>query len=137
MLKQLDQFRPTAGIFAAAVADYSPADRVAGKIPSGGALRTIDVVPTAKVIDLVQHKAPTLKMVSFKYQENLPLEDLFAIARERVARGHVAVVANRGEDTSPLGEQVAYLVTQAGEPKQLKSKLGIARGIADFLESAD
>jgi phosphopantothenoylcysteine decarboxylase/phosphopantothenate--cysteine ligase len=124
-----------AGIFSAAVADYRPEVVLPGKTPSGGALQTINLVPTPKVIDQVQEQFPDLKLISFKYQEGVSHEALLAIARQRVARGHQAVIANREEERGPAGEQVAYLVTGDGEPRRAVGKPRIAKLIVDYVES--
>lgn len=123
-----------AGIFSAAVADYKPREVVEGKIPSGGALQSLELVPTEKVIDLVRERFPDVPMVSFKYQEKLDHEQLMRIAQERVDKGHLAVVANRGEEVGPKGEQIAHIVSAGAEPERFVDKSEIARGIADFLE---
>ncbi len=123
-----------AGLFSAAVADYKPREVAAGKIPSGGALQSLELVPTEKVIDLVRERFPDVPMVSFKYQENLAHEELMQIAQSRVDQGHLAVVANRGEEIGPDGEQIAHIVTADAEPVKLMGKPEIACGIADFLE---
>jgi phosphopantothenoylcysteine decarboxylase/phosphopantothenate--cysteine ligase len=107
-----------------------------GKTPSGGALETLRLAPTPKVIAGVRRAFPHLHMVTFKYQEDVSHEQLLEIARKRLADGYEAVVANRGEERGPAGEQVAYLVTRSGEPVRLVAKQGIARGIADYLERA-
>jgi phosphopantothenoylcysteine decarboxylase / phosphopantothenate---cysteine ligase len=73
-------------------------------------------------------------MLPFKYQEGMTHEELMAIARERLGV-YPAIVANRGEERGPAGEQVAYLVSRQGEPRRLVGKPGIARGIADHLEA--
>lgn len=135
VLEQVDRFSPTIGIFSAAVADYRPKHRFEGKIPSGGQLKSIELTSTEKIIDLVKEQAPRLHLVSFKYQENMQLETLLEIARSRIAQGHHAVVANRGEEKGPNGEQIAYLVSKSSEPQQLISKAGIARGLCDWLEA--
>ncbi|HEY9688579.1 MAG TPA: phosphopantothenoylcysteine decarboxylase [Coleofasciculaceae cyanobacterium] len=124
------------GIFSAAVADYQPAEVHPGKIPSGGEWKTIQLKPTEKVIDLVQSVAPNLGLISFKYQEGVSHEALLQIARSRLQKGHLAVVANRGNETGPNGEQVAYLVTGERSPLRMMNKPGIATGLADWLESA-
>lgn len=121
------------GIFSAAVADYQPPSVVEGKIPSG-ILNKIDLIPTAKVIAEVREKFPNLEMVTFKYQENISHEQLMKIAYERLDRGYQVVIANRGEEQSLKGEQIAYLVTSNQPPQPMISKPGIARAIADYLE---
>ena len=126
------------GIFSAAVADYRPRAVLPGKTPSGGALQSIELVGTEKVIDLVRERFPGLYMVTFKYQENVTHEALLEVAHQRVARlaGHGMVVANRGEEMGPAGEQVAWLVPAEGEPQRAVDKVPIAIAIADHLERA-
>jgi phosphopantothenoylcysteine decarboxylase / phosphopantothenate---cysteine ligase len=123
-----------AGIFSAAVADYRPEEVLAGKTPSGGALETLRLVPTPKVIARIRQAFPQLHMVTFKYEEDVSHEELMATARGRLEQGFHAVVANRGEERGPAGDQVAYLLASTGEPVRLAGKRGIARGIADYLE---
>ncbi|RMH22050.1 MAG: phosphopantothenoylcysteine decarboxylase [Acidobacteria bacterium] len=122
----------SAGIFAAAVADYRPRQVLPGKTPSG---RTLDLqlVPTAKVIDEVRDEHPELLMITFKYQEGVSHDELIAIARQRLDRYQV-VIANRGEEMGAGDEHVAWLVTGDQPPQRLEGKPGIARGIAAYLE---
>jgi len=133
--ESLQKKRYVAGIFSAAVADYRPKEAAIGKIPSGSSHLSLELVPTVKVIDEVRERFPSLKMVSFKYQERLTHEELMAIARERLGRGHSAVVANRGEETGPAGEQVAHLLVPNAEPTRLVGKPQIASALADQLEA--
>ncbi len=123
------------GIFSAAVADYKPDKVFSGKIPSGGTLQTINLVPTAKVIAEVRDKFPDLYMVTFKYQENINHEQLMAIANTRLQQGYQMVVANRGEETGEKGEQVAYLVTKNYREIKAVGKKEIAKAIANYLET--
>ena len=126
--------RFAAGVFSAGVADYAPTVVLPGKTPSGGALAQIDLRPLPKVIDEVRSAHPELYMVTFKYQENLTHEELLVIARERLS-DYPLVVANRGEEKGPHGEQVAHLVTRDGEPRRAVGKRAIAAAIADHLEA--
>ena len=123
------------GIFSAAVADYQPDKIFPGKIPSGGALQTINLIPTTKVIAEVRDKFPNLYMVTFKYQENITHEQLMKIAHARLAQGYQMVVANRGEETGAKGEQIAYLVTENQPEIKVMGKREIAIAIAFFLET--
>ena len=133
VIKELQKHPYRFGIFSAAVADYQP-DRVfPGKIPSGGTLKTINLVPTQKVITEVQNNFPDLCMVTFKYQENISHEELIAIAKARLQRGYTLVVANRGEEKGINGEQIAYLVTKEEQPQQAVGKKQIAIAIANYL----
>ncbi len=128
------------GIFSAAVADYRPKEVRPGKIPSGGALSTLELEPTEKVIDLVRERFPDLYMVTFKYQEGVSHQELMEIGHRRLDRlqGRGAVVANRGEETGPAGEQVAWLVSGDGDgeirEQRMEGKGVIAAALADHLE---
>jgi phosphopantothenoylcysteine decarboxylase/phosphopantothenate--cysteine ligase len=105
-----------------------------GKVASGGALKSIPLVPTPKVIDQVRAQFPNLHMVTFKYQEQVSHDALIDIALKRLQRGYQAVVANRGEERGVKGEQVAYLVTAQQPPLRMVGKRNIAAAIADYLE---
>ncbi|MEM7759459.1 MAG: bifunctional phosphopantothenoylcysteine decarboxylase/phosphopantothenate--cysteine ligase CoaBC [Cyanobacteria bacterium P01_A01_bin.40] len=122
------------GIFSAAVADYQPPKVFPGKIPSGGGLSKIDLVPTQKVISEVRAKFPSLGMITFKYQEQVSHEALMEIAQARLQQGYQMVVANRGEEHQATGAQVAYLVTPEATPQKAVGKKNIAKAIADYLE---
>ena len=132
--EKLQKHHYRVGIFSAAVADYQP-DRVfPGKIPSGGVLKTINLVPTPKVIQEVKNNFPELYMVTFKYQENISHEELIDIAQARLKQGYPLVVANRGEEKGIKGEQVAYFVTNKDKPQQVIGKKQIAIELANYLE---
>lgn len=73
--------------------------------------------------------------MTFKYQENLSHDELMKIARNRLDKGYPVVVANRGEEKGPAGEQVAWLVVKDQPEKKLLSKQGIAEGVANHLEN--
>ena len=135
IMKELQQQQYHFGIFSAAVADYQPEQVFPGKIPSGGALQTINLVATQKVIALVKAKFPGLGMITFKYQENISHEELITIAQERLQQGYQMVVANRGEEQVEQGAQVAYLVTQDRELQKVIGKDKIAKAIVDYLET--
>jgi len=121
------------GLFSAGVADYRPEKTLPGKTPSGQNL-SLNLVPTVKVIDEVKKQFPNLFMLTFKYQEGLSHEELMEIAYRRLNSGYPAVVANRGEEVGPFGEQVAHLVTRVGETAKFIGKEQIAIGIANYLE---
>jgi phosphopantothenoylcysteine decarboxylase/phosphopantothenate--cysteine ligase len=134
VLSTLAEREHLAGVFTAAVADYRPREVAPGKIASGGALQSLELVPTEKVIGLVRNAHPGLHMVTFKYEELLDHDALMAIARRRIAAGYDAVVANRGEESGPAGEQVAWLVTPSGEPHRMVGKATIAAEVASHVE---
>ena len=125
------------GIFSAAVADYKPTQVFSGKIPSNGALSTIELTATQKVIGEVKARFPSLGMITFKYQENVTHEELINIAQQRLQQGYQMIVANRGEEHQQTGAQVAYLVTKKDKPQKAVGKQEIARSIANYLADFD
>ncbi|MEZ0391212.1 MAG: phosphopantothenoylcysteine decarboxylase [Pseudobdellovibrionaceae bacterium] len=133
-LETLKAWPAEVGIFSAAVADYRPAQVHPGKIPSGGVLKSLDLVPTEKIIDLVQQQFPQTKMISFKYEENIEHAALVKKGLARVDKGHLAVVINRGEEVGPKGEQIAHLLTRQSDPVKWTGKDKIAQGLGEFLE---
>jgi phosphopantothenoylcysteine decarboxylase/phosphopantothenate--cysteine ligase len=137
VMEELAAAPTAAGVFSAAVADYRPKEVLPGKTPSGGAWKSMQLVPTPKVVELVRERFPDLYMVTFKYQEGVSHEELMEVGRSRLERlaGRGAVVANRGEETGPHGEQVAWLVSADGEPRRMQGKGAIAAALADHLEA--
>jgi len=121
------------GIFSAGVADYKPETTLPGKMSSGKSF-SLNLVPTVKVIDEVKKQFPGLFMLTFKYQENISHDELMEIAHNRRDEGYPAIVANRGEEVGPNGEQIAHLVTGIGQTRKFVGKQEIAIGIVDYLE---
>lgn len=125
------------GIFSAAVADYKPKEVVAGKIPSGGSLKCIELIQTEKVINLVREMNPNLKMISFKYEEGKDLNQLIDIANKRLQNGHTRVVAN--DLTLNDDQQKCFLCGLDKNGKTIilderKGKINIARMIGNDIE---
>jgi len=67
---------------------------------SQGALKSIQVKQTPKVIKAVRDVMPGMFMVTFKYEDNITMEKLESIAKKRIKEGYQMVVANRREDIS-------------------------------------
>lgn len=128
-----DSFR--FAVFAAAVADYRPKKVAESKIPSGATDLCLELVPTPKIIDEVREAHPFLHMVTFKYQERISHDELMHVAKKRLERFE-AIVANRGEEVGPEGEQIAWLLGQTGETQRVMGKQEIATAISTHLERA-
>lgn len=121
-------------ILCAAVADYRVRTKIDGKIPSTG-LHRLDLVPTEKVVTTLIERFPRTPTVSFKFQIDMTHASMMRIAEERLQAGHDAVVANRGEERGPAGEQVAHLVRRDAPPARMVGKPAIASALADYLEA--
>jgi len=124
------------GIFSAAVADYKPSVIHEGKLPSGSKSLNLELIPTEKVIDLVRKANPSLRMISFKYEEGKTLEELQAIAEARLKSGHLRVITN--DLTLNTENQKCFLCgledNHAVVLKESKGKENIAKMIADDIE---
>jgi len=119
------------GIFSAAVADYIPEKVFSGKIKSEGALKSIPLVQTKKVIAEVREKFPSLYMVTFKYEDDsVSYEKLMDIANGRIKKGYQLVVANRAQEMKHRTHK-AYIVGQEGVLSTPESKDEIAKYLLD------
>ena len=134
VMTELEQKDYMIGIFSAGVADYKPETILPGKMASGKSF-SLNLIPTKKVIEEVKKQFPHLFMLTFKYQENISHDALLKIAHNRLNSGYPAIVANRGEEVGPNGEQIAHLVTNV-EVQKFVGKQEIAIGIADYLEDS-
>ncbi len=117
------------GVFSAAVADYRPTETVSGKIPSGGELSQLNLVPTPKIIDAVAAEKPHMCMVSFKLETGISYGALMEIARARLDAGSSLVVANRMEDGG-----AATLVDRRGE-REVAARADLPEALVAWLES--
>ena len=128
---ELSSIKYDIGVFAAAVADYIPAEVQERKIPSQGGLRSIPLKETQKVIEGVRESYPDLFMVTFKYESRVDTARLIAIAKKRLEKGYEMVVANRGEEMKP--EHRAHIIGQQNLHKISVTKQGIARDLIEIV----
>jgi phosphopantothenoylcysteine decarboxylase/phosphopantothenate--cysteine ligase len=122
------------GIFSAAVADYIPVEVFEGKIPSEGALESLRLKQTPKVVKEVRGKFPGLLMVTFKYEENISRKELKVIAQARMEEDYELVVANRGEDMNPQGDYGCIIVGKEGIIAEPSSRNECTMVLLDSLE---
>jgi len=124
------------GIFTAAVADFEPKSVYEGKLSSEVGKLKLDLLPTEKIIDTIRKKYPALKMVTFKYEENISHEELISIAQKRLSKknGFEMIVANRIEEFKPDGTQVAWVLSHNDEPQMCVGKPVIANAILDNIK---
>ena len=121
------------GIFSAAAADFYPVSVYDGKFSSKVKKLTLELLPTKKLINDVKKDFPKLKMVAFKYEENIRHDDLMAIAKERLSKknGPQMIVVNRAEEFESDGTQVAWLLDNFNEAKKIIGKPLIAGEIIE------
>jgi len=124
------------GIFSAAVADFAPETVFQGKISSKLKCLNLKLLPTSKLIDEVRKNFPKLKMITFKYEENISHEKLIEIVKKRFSKksSPQLIVANRREEFKKDGTQVAWLMEPKKKPQKFVGKEAIANAILDRIE---
>jgi phosphopantothenoylcysteine decarboxylase/phosphopantothenate--cysteine ligase len=118
-------------VSAAAISDYT-VEASETKLRSGEE-RTLDLEPTAKLIDTVRADAPDLPIVGFKLETDGDDDHLERVARETLDRADLAfVVAN---DASVLGgdRTRALFVRPDAVSEYRGDKAGLGLRVADEL----
>ena len=84
---------------------FNPKLLLREKFPDKVKHLNLKLLPTVKLIDEVRKKFPALKMITFKYEENISHDELLAIAQKRFSKkgGSQLIVANRREEFKPDG----------------------------------
>lgn len=116
VMKEIDNKNYDVGIFSAAITDYIPERVVDGKISSKNAMNEIKLKGTPKIIKKVREKCPEMYMTTFKLENNISVEELLEIGKERLKEGYEIVVANRLEDMSDKMHE-SYIMSQKGVTK--------------------
>ena len=125
------------GIFSAAAADFEPKSFFSGKYSSKLSKLTLELLPTKKLIDEVRKEFRDLKMVTFKYEENISHKESIEIGKKRLSNknGSQIIVVNRAEEFESDGTQVAWMLDNHSEPKKYVGKPFIANAIIERIEN--
>ena len=116
-------------IVPAALADFTPADKVNGKISSESSI-DMKLDPVPKVLPLIRKKCQTV--IGFKAESGLTSKELVARARSRIdAYGLSAVIAN-DIDSAGKSSTSVIIVTKDSEKNITGTKVNIADSILDF-----
>ena len=117
-------------IVPAALADFAPAAKAEGKIPSDSGF-DLRLEPVPKILPMIAEKCPLV--IGFKAESGLSESDLVEKARSRIARyGISAVVAN---DVSSAGKDSseAFFVTSGSCRKMSGTKDSVADSILGMI----
>ena len=121
-------------VMAAAVSDFTPASRVSEKIRRSAATTSLELAPTADILEAVRERYPGLFVVGFAATHGDPVAD----AREKLAKKGANLVV--GNDISREGvgfgaaENEVYIVSREKErfvPRASKEQ--VARVILDSM----
>jgi phosphopantothenoylcysteine decarboxylase/phosphopantothenate--cysteine ligase len=92
MRTQLQRFPEAVVIHSAAVGDFKRKEISSGKISSGNSI-TLELIPTAKILDQIKNWAPRCFLVSFKAASpDTTLEQLLSIAEAQAKRTQSDIV---------------------------------------------
>lgn len=111
VLQSARRFKPSWGIFSAAVLDFEPAKARSGKVSSDLSQWTIQLRPAPKILDDVKKHFPSMKRVGFKleserrrvasakafadsYRVRKKLEVLCYNEVQKIGRNHEALILN-------------------------------------------
>lgn len=123
-------------VMAAAVADYRPAERAAGKMKKSGGELVLRLVPTPDVsAELGRLKRPGQKIVGFALESAEPAAARKSAEAKLAAKRQDFAVLNGPAALGAEGAEVSFLSADGGwgGPERL-SKAEIARRILDFIE---
>jgi phosphopantothenoylcysteine decarboxylase/phosphopantothenate--cysteine ligase len=118
-------------IHSAAVSDYQPKVKYHHKVGSGLKQWRVNLVPTAKIIDLIRKFDPSLYLVGFKFEPEA--KDSTLLTRARNLMDHVKanlVVANTIDKKEHYR---AYVINQGRRYGPISSRQGLARKLIKIM----
>lgn len=129
--KELKDQKFAAVIHAAAVADYQPEEIIRRKVSSGRKSWKINLVPTDKLIFLLRKYQTNLFTVGFKFQPDMPKDELIARGTALLKSANLnLVVANSNKNKS----YQAYILDGLNKYGPFLSKTKMAVYLARLLE---
>ncbi len=138
VLDSLDRVKTDVLISAAAILDYTPAQREDRKRPSGEKY-SVDLIPTKKVIEEARHYQKNLFIVGFKVESGVTDEELVAKAMKKIESGTCNLVIGNDEKRKGVAfgtdtNEVLIVGTEGLiEKVPLAPKSEIARRVIDVI----
>lgn len=122
MQKEISTKKYAAVIHSAAVSDYLPVKKAAGKIPSGKSALTIRLRPAAKIIRRIKNWDPNIFLVQFKLEAGKSPKKLIAASYKSMLKNRADLaVAN---DLSNLNR--AYIIDREKGVTKVSNRLQLA-----------
>jgi len=121
-------------ISAAALADFTPARRVDGKIRSGPCM-TLELVPTRKLIDEARKAFPGIMIIAFKAEHGGSEDEMLASARRLLATADLVVLNDVSKGVFSSDENEVWLVSKDIRKLPRMAKDEIAKAILDAAEA--
>ncbi len=117
-------------IVPAALADFAPAVRTEGKIPSDKGFE-MEMKPVPKVLPLIREKCD--KVIGYKAESGLKQDDLVARARKRLESYDLSAVVANDVDSAGKTSASMFLVTRDRVQDISGSKPDISNSILSFI----
>lgn len=115
-------------IHSAAIADYAPVVSEEKKIKSGKKSLIVKLKPTIKIVDLIKKIDPSIFLVKFKLEVDIPKDKLISIAYKSMLQSKAdLIVAN--DFKTVISNHLAYIIDQNKNIKYFVGKKSIARGL--------
>lgn len=129
------KFKPQFAIFSAAVLDFQPQKKLAGKVSSKKKDWTVRLVPTPKIIDEVGKRFPKIKRVGFKLEwdsrSGKLLEDF---AQELIENKALTAVCVNFLSQIRGKSHPCWLFERDKKAKKLRNKREIATALAALVD---
>ena len=136
--EELDENSYDFVIHSAAVSDYKTDQSYTGKTPSGLNDFSIQLTPTAKLVDRIREKSPSTFLIKFKLQVGLSPEELYEIALSSLKTTGADLIVANDLDTMEGDNHVAYIIDPQGKSRKVLTKeemcLGLEEEIKRILE---
>jgi phosphopantothenoylcysteine decarboxylase/phosphopantothenate--cysteine ligase len=118
-------------IHSAAVSDYQPKVKYHRKVGSGLKQWRVNLVPTAKIIDLIRKFDPSLYLVGFKFEPQVKDSTLLIRARNLMERVQANLMVANTIDKKD--HYRAYVINQGGHYGPISSRQGLARKLIKIM----
>ena len=117
-------------IHSSAVADYTPANKFNGKIPSGSKDLTIELETTEKLVDYIKTEAPESFLVKFKLQVGKSQNELLDIALNSLKNSNADLIVANDLDEMIGENHVAYILDGIGKVEKVLTKEELCERLA-------
>ena len=129
LIGMLDMIEHDLVIMPAALADFAPAAKMEGKIPSDKAF-DVKLKPVPKVLPLIRKKCENV--IGFKAESGLSLDELETKARARMKEYDLRAVVANDIDVAGRSTSSAILVTSGKSRNITGTKLEVSDEILDY-----
>lgn len=118
-----------------AVADFTPAVSASTKISSGKDRLRLDLVPTAKVVDLVKQLRPDVFLVSFKLEAGIDRAELIRRAQAGRTRSRSDFVVANLAGATGTADHAALIIGPEGVTAEVTGKAQVAAAVVALIKA--